>query len=60
MSKTIHKFKIPKVHRNILAVAARGRRAETFHDRRAPRGGARNEMADLLEEIDDYDLDDVG
>lgn len=39
--------------RNHLALVARQRGAALMHDRRAPRGGQRNEMADLLAEYED-------
>lgn len=53
MAKTI-KIKFEKrVPRNHLAIVARQRRAATMHDRRAPRGGDRNEMVDLMAEYDE-------
>ena len=56
MSKTV---KITKqVPRNHLALVARQRRAGVMHDRRAPRGGARNEQADLLAQAQEDDFDD--
>jgi hypothetical protein len=60
MSKSFSKFTLPKqTHRQPLALLAKMRRVEKFHDRRAPRGGSRNETADLIEDWDDG-LDEVG
>lgn len=41
--------------RNAMAVVARRMRAVKFDHKTAPRGGDRNEMADLLEEYDSQD-----
>jgi hypothetical protein len=58
MSKTM-KIKVERVMpRNHLAIVARQRRAGTMHDRRAPRGGTRNEQAEYLALADEEDFDD--
>lgn len=41
--------------RSGVAIAAQHRRAGPMKDRRAPRGGQRNDQADLLEEGEDVE-----
>lgn len=50
------KIKLPK-RRNLLAVDARTRKAGPMKDRRAPRGGAKNEQDEILEEYES-EMDD--
>lgn len=49
MSKTYH-----NLPRQPLALVAKARKGGFMHDRRAPRGGARNLQRDLLDELDDF------
>jgi hypothetical protein len=47
-------------HRNPVAVACRlryGKTTTTMKDRRAPRGGSRNEQHDLLAELETDELE---
>lgn len=49
--------KLPK-QRNPYAVSASSRKAGVMHDRRAPRGGSKNESRTFTEEYEQSDSDD--
>lgn len=52
MSKTYH-----TLPRQPAALAAKSRKAGYHHDRRAPRGGARNYQREMLDEMDDFEVE---
>lgn len=49
-----------RVPRNHLALVARQRNGGPMRDRRAARGGDRNEMRDLLDEALEEETDELG
>lgn len=52
MSKTYH-----SMPRQPLALVAKARKGGFMHDRRAPRGGARNLQREFLDELDDFEVE---